>query len=371
MRVRYSLPRVPIRFPNRVSTRFPSGALSRALTCALACTLAGTPAILSPSPASAQTDPVDLISEFRELVTRQVAPAEQAERNAAVAAWLEQAGGVDLGEYGFLRSIARYFGQEYAEAGAGLAAWIEEHGGFPTDVYDIIIGRVFMNVLITAVREADWPAFDHALELALAFYDDPGMVLRAAGGACRRDGTLEALQRLETITTRIVHDERFDDPTRRTLLASIYPAPRRPAGFSPFRAADLDGRPISPEDYRGSVLLIDFWATWCAPCLAEMPNVVEVYRAYHAQGFEIIGVSLDRAEAEEQIRSVMREQGMVWRQVYDGGYWQAEVAVQNNIHSIPATFLLDRTGKVRYTNLRGAELERRVRELVAEPPPGL
>ncbi len=141
------------------------------------------------------------------------------------------------------------------------------------------------------------------------------------------------------------------------------------AGFTTFRATDLAGRPIAPEDYRGRVLLIDFWATWCGPCLEEMPNVVRAYETWHGQGSEIIGVSLDRAGAEEQIRTVMREQGMTWRQVYDGRFWQAEVAVLNNIHSIPATFLLDRSGKVRYANLRGAELERRVRELIAEPPP--
>jgi len=335
----------------------------------LLCLLMPLLMITTTAPAAAQTDPEALIGEFRELVNRRVPPAEQAARNEAVARWLERAEEADLGEYGFLRSIALYYGHDYAGAGAGLATWIDEHGGFATDAYNTIIGRIFMNVLLTAAREGDWAAFDDSLERALGFYPDTGMVLRAAGSTCQRNGTQEALQRLETITSRIIHDERFDDPTRLTLLASIYPAPPRPVTFTTFRTTALDGEPIAPEDYRGQVLLIDFWATWCAPCLDEMPNVVRVYEQYHAQGFEIIGVSLDREGAEEQIRDITTDHGMTWRQVYDGGYWRAEVAVTNNIHSIPATFLLDRSGKVRYTNLRGAELERRVRELVAEPPP--
>lgn len=322
----------------------------------------------NPAPAGAQAPHEAAIREFRDLVLQQVGPQGQAERNQKVADWMQKVEGLDLGEYGFLRHIALYFGREYDAAADGLSSYLEEVGGFPTNEYDTIIGRIFLNALSGATRSGGWERFDHFLELALAFYPDVRTLYRAAGSACRSSGTLEALRRLEEITTLLVHDDRLDDAGRQTVLEGIYRAPRSGPAFKTFRTLDMDGVSVSPEDYRGGVVLIDYWATWCVPCMDEMPNVVAVYDRYHDQGFEIIGVSLDKEDAADTIRATMAEQGMKWRQVYDGKYWEAELARLNNIQSIPATFLIDRKGVVRYRNLRGAELERRVRELVAEPP---
>jgi peroxiredoxin len=131
-----------------------------------------------------------------------------------------------------------------------------------------------------------------------------------------------------------------------------------------FKTTDIVGKAISLSDYRGKVVLLDFWATWCAPCRAEMPHVKEVYAAYKDKGFDILGVSMDNNR--QALDSYLEEQGMTWRQVFDGKGWQAEIGQLYAVSSIPATFLIDKQGKIRYKNLRGDELEEAVVKLVKE-----
>ncbi|MCU0867167.1 MAG: TlpA family protein disulfide reductase [Planctomycetes bacterium] len=124
----------------------------------------------------------------------------------------------------------------------------------------------------------------------------------------------------------------------------------------PFTTTDMDGKSVSVADYKGKVLLIDFWATWCGPCMAELPHVLEAYQAYHDQGFEILGISLDRDTDKEKLVNTIKDRGMSWRHVYDGKYWQAEVAQMHDVNSIPFTLLIGKDGKVVGMNLRGEKL---------------
>ena len=127
--------------------------------------------------------------------------------------------------------------------------------------------------------------------------------------------------------------------------------------FPDFDVKDLDGKALSVAGYKGKVVMIDFWATWCGPCVGEVPNVAKVYEKYHPQGFEIIGVSLDRDGDKAKLISFTKEHNMPWRQYYDGKFWSNDLAVKYGIQAIPATFLLDRSGKIIAKNVRGEALE--------------
>ena len=120
-------------------------------------------------------------------------------------------------------------------------------------------------------------------------------------------------------------------------------------------AVDLDGKPISLADYRGKVVLLDFWAVWCGPCLGEIPRIKAVYERYHDKGFDVIGVSLDEDAAV--LREFIKEKEIPWRQILDGGGFGGTFAKQYGVHSIPAPFLIDREGKVISVKARGSLLD--------------
>ena len=111
-------------------------------------------------------------------------------------------------------------------------------------------------------------------------------------------------------------------------------------------ALDLDGKPVSLDQYRGKLLLIDFWATWCAPCRMELPGLREAYAKYHDRGLEILSVSFDfpRATPPATYRAWVAENGMNWRHVYDQKGFQGPLAGSFFIYSIPAAVLIGRDG---------------------------
>ena len=131
-----------------------------------------------------------------------------------------------------------------------------------------------------------------------------------------------------------------------------------------FSATDLDGKPISLQQYRGKVVLLDFWAVWCGPCIGEMPNVKRVYNSYKDQGFDIIGVSLDTDET--RLRNYLMENDISWRQIFSGQRWNSPLAEQYHIRAIPAPWLIARDGTLISRKARGIELERLVVETLKD-----
>lgn len=135
-----------------------------------------------------------------------------------------------------------------------------------------------------------------------------------------------------------------------------------------FRATTTDGKVLNfPSDYKGKIVLLDFWATWCGPCMVEMPNVVAAYNRLKSQGFEVLGVSLDNDKTLPKMPEVMQKAGMTWTQIADGKGWGAEIAELYTIRSIPATYLVDGdTGKILGSNLRGQALDEAVEKALKE-----
>ena len=124
--------------------------------------------------------------------------------------------------------------------------------------------------------------------------------------------------------------------------------------FPDFNVKDVTGKPLSIAGYKGKVVLLDFWATWCGPCRAELPNVIETYQKYHAKGFEVVGISLD--QSQEKLENYTKAQKMPWPQYFDGLAWGNKLAVKYGVNSIPATYLIDREGKIIAKGLRGEAL---------------
>ncbi len=124
--------------------------------------------------------------------------------------------------------------------------------------------------------------------------------------------------------------------------------------FPDFNETDVSGKPISITNYQGKVVLLDFWAASSASSRTELPYVMAAYRKYHDQGFEIIGISLDQDMAKfTEFAQTMR---LSWPQFFDGQGWQNKLAVKYGVEKIPATYLLDREGKIIGKDLHGEAL---------------
>ena len=131
-----------------------------------------------------------------------------------------------------------------------------------------------------------------------------------------------------------------------------------------FTMNDAEGNPKKLSDFRGQILLVDFWASWCGPCRRENPHVKKLYEKYHDRGFDILGVSLDKDK--NRWLGAIEKDNLTWNHVSDLKGWQNEAAKLYGVRSIPETILLDNEGKIIARKLRGPSLEAKLKEIFGD-----
>jgi thiol-disulfide isomerase/thioredoxin len=180
-------------------------------------------------------------------------------------------------------------------------------------------------------------------------------------------GTDDAAKQRELLT-RVTKDYPADSRAAKSAKAKM----RQVDGIGqPFEISFTDaitGKTVDNNSLKGKVVVVDFWATWCGPCVAEMPHMKELYAQYKDKGVEFVGISLDQPEDKgglTALKKFVAEHEIPWPQYYQGNFWQSEFSSSWGINSIPALFVLDHEGKLYSTSARG-KLEQIIPELIAK-----
>lgn len=133
-----------------------------------------------------------------------------------------------------------------------------------------------------------------------------------------------------------------------------------------FSQPDTLGNAVKLSDFRGKYILVDFWASWCGPCRAENPNLLKTFNKYKDRGFTVLGVSLDQPGKKDSWLAAIHKDGLEWTQVSDLKFWDNDVAVLYGIKAIPTNLLLDKNGKIIAKDLRGADLDKKLAEVLGD-----
>jgi len=278
---------------------------------------------------------------------------------------------MELGDAAVLRAIADSYSADEAvrnRSAAQLIAFLERHERLPAPGFDEVAGRM---VLFEATRHADvadWDACKTMLPLLLRTCADHRSVFWLLGRRSRDSGTEVGRQFLQQVVIpRLLADPGLDDADRVFVLRRLYEVEYTgPQPFVAVAGPGLDGKEVRTADHHGRVLLVDYWATWCQPCLMALPGVVAAHRRFHDQGFDVVSISIDDAGQRARVTAKVDELGIPFPVLFDGKGWKSDLALANKVLAVPATFLIDRKGRVRYTGLEGEQLAQRIAELLAE-----
>jgi peroxiredoxin len=246
------------------------------------------------------------------------------------------------------------------------------------------------NVRATVLRVGDMTAFYQNAGMR-AFTENRNKFIKELEEA-GLESTKAALKQFPTNTmlwkTLLSHVSSSEGEQQKELAKEILNAPSAPSGVKtladyilkgtkPYqvgKALDihftaLDGREVDLANLRGSAVLVEFWATWCEPCVAELPEVKAAYEKLHGRGFEVVAISLDDGK-ETALRQFIKEKELPWPEYFDGKGWENRFALQYGIFEIPTMWLVDKRGNLRYTDAE-ADLEHRVTLLLDEQVPAI
>ncbi len=131
-----------------------------------------------------------------------------------------------------------------------------------------------------------------------------------------------------------------------------------------FEIVDLQGRRWTANDFKGRIVLIDFWATWCAPCLEQIPELQRLRKEYGPDGFEVLAISVNNSTRRDLVAWLNRQE-MTWPQAHDGRGFNTRLVREFGVQALPASLLIGPDGKIAAQNVRGDRLVRAVRALLA------
>ena len=215
------------------------------------------------------------------------------------------------------------------------------------------LGQMYLAVKAKTVRTID--------SLVTNYPDCHATALIIDKFVIKNRGLAEIEKMYESLTPRIKNAylgrklKTSIDNLKKTSIGSVAPD---------FTLTAPDGKNVSLSDYRGKIVLLDFWASWCGPCLREVPNVKKVYDKFHDKGFEILSVSLD--DKKDNWVNAIEKNDLSWGHVSSLKGWGCPVAKLYNVSGVPAMLLIDKEGKIVATKLRGDLLMEKVAEQFGE-----
>jgi thiol-disulfide isomerase/thioredoxin len=235
---------------------------------------------------------------------------------------------------------------------------------FPEDTRKVDV--LFMHAVDLAMLQQDADAFKETVAafVEAAPKDDRGAMLLLQTVALEEDEDKQL-----DIFRRIVKDY----PKSKAAQQAKQPIARAEAIGKPFKLSFKDaisGKAVSIEGLKGKVVVLDFWATWCGPCVADMPHMKELYAEYKDKGVEFIGVSLDAPASQgglKALKEFVASNSITWPQYYQGNGWDSPFSKSLGINSIPALYVVDAKGNLHSTKARG-KLEMMLPELLEGSP---
>lgn len=243
-------------------------------------------------------------------------------------------------------------GQQFKDAAAAFRQAIELKPANEAEMYNALGVALYLENDKKVLEEAA-AAFNRAIELSngkiVKAYYNLGYTLIKAGKEEEGKAALKKFLELEPAANEAT--------AARAVIANPKLAGAR---FAPgFTVKSSEGKELSLEKLKGRIVLLDFWASWCGPCRAEMPEVKKIWKKYGGDNFIIIGVNLDRTV--DAFENYVKEEGLTWPQVFDAN---SALARQYNVYGIPHTVLIDQDGIIRAVGLRAGNLSNKVGELL-------